>query len=39
MNESMPDLLRYPSSRIVDVAKALSGDVRVRILEALGGSR
>ncbi|SFJ78944.1 Predicted transcriptional regulator [Paenibacillus sp. UNC496MF] len=34
--ESRQDLLRFPSSRIVDVAKALSGDVRVRILEALG---
>lgn len=30
------DPLRYPASRILDVAKALSGDVRVRILEALG---
>jgi len=28
--------LRFSSSRVVDVAKALSGDVRVRILEALG---
>ncbi|QHT63198.1 helix-turn-helix domain-containing protein [Paenibacillus lycopersici] len=36
MNESMQDILRFPSTRIVDVAKALSGDVRVRILEALG---
>ncbi|WP_116190313.1 ArsR/SmtB family transcription factor [Paenibacillus taihuensis] len=33
---STKDTIRYPSSRIVDVAKALSGDVRVRILEALG---
>jgi predicted transcriptional regulator len=31
-----PELVRYPSSRLVDVAKALSGDLRVRILEALG---
>ncbi|EXX90390.1 ArsR family transcriptional regulator [Paenibacillus darwinianus] len=30
------DTIRYPASRILDVAKALSGDVRVRILEALG---
>lgn len=30
------DTQRYPASRILDVAKALSGDVRVRILEALG---
>ncbi|WP_219834058.1 transcriptional regulator [Paenibacillus sp. R14(2021)] len=36
MSESIQDTLRYPSARIVDVAKALSGDVRVRILEALG---
>ncbi|QHW32857.1 helix-turn-helix domain-containing protein [Paenibacillus rhizovicinus] len=36
MNEPVQDILRFPSTRIVDVAKALSGDVRVRILEALG---
>lgn len=30
------EIIRFPASRIVDVAKALSGDVRVRILEALG---
>lgn len=36
MNDNKQDVLRYPASRIVDVAKALSGDVRVRILEALG---
>ncbi|MDF2924020.1 MAG: ArsR family transcriptional regulator [Paenibacillaceae bacterium] len=36
MSEIKQDLLHYPASRIVDVAKALSGDVRVRILEALG---
>ncbi|MGG6310918.1 ArsR/SmtB family transcription factor [Paenibacillus macerans] len=30
------ETIRYPASRILDVAKALSGDVRVRILEALG---
>ncbi|MGG3280991.1 ArsR/SmtB family transcription factor [Paenibacillus solani] len=32
----MQDIIRYPASRILDVAKALSGDLRVRILEALG---
>lgn len=36
MSEIKQDTNRYPASRIVDVAKALSGDVRVRILEALG---
>lgn len=36
MNEPLQEVMRYPSSRIIDVAKALSGDVRVRILEALG---
>src|SRR5262245_59652889 len=30
------ETIRFPASRIADVAKALSGDVRVRILEALG---
>ncbi|MDQ0091933.1 putative transcriptional regulator [Paenibacillus anaericanus] len=36
MSEIIQETLRYPASRILDVAKALSGDVRVRILEALG---
>ncbi|MFD0671193.1 ArsR/SmtB family transcription factor [Cohnella sp. GCM10027633] len=36
MSDMKQDLIRYPASRIVDVAKALSGDLRVRILEALG---
>jgi predicted transcriptional regulator len=36
MSEYKQDTIRFPASRIVDVAKALSGDVRVRILEALG---
>ncbi|MCL6458856.1 MAG: helix-turn-helix domain-containing protein [Gorillibacterium sp.] len=36
MSELKQDMIRFPASRIVDVAKALSGDVRVRILEALG---
>ncbi|GGG02765.1 ArsR/SmtB family transcription factor [Paenibacillus abyssi] len=36
MNDIKQDMIRYPASRIVDVAKALAGDVRVRILEALG---
>jgi len=36
MNEPNQETIRYPASRIVEVAKALSGDVRVRILEALG---
>lgn len=36
MNEIKQETIRYPASRIIDVAKALSGDVRVRILEALG---
>nr|WP_202886932.1 helix-turn-helix domain-containing protein [Cohnella zeiphila] len=36
VNEPRQETIRYPASRIVDVAKALSGDVRVRILEALG---
>ncbi|MFC5530313.1 ArsR/SmtB family transcription factor [Cohnella yongneupensis] len=36
MSEVKQEVIRYPASRIVDVAKALSGDVRVRILEALG---
>ena len=36
MSELLQETNRYPASRILDVAKALSGDVRVRILEALG---
>lgn len=36
MSEIRQDIIRFPASRIVDIAKALSGDVRVRILEALG---
>lgn len=36
MNEQKQEVLRYPASRITEVAKALSGDLRVRILEALG---
>lgn len=36
MYEPKMDVMRFPPSKIVDVAKALSGDVRVRILEALG---
>lgn len=36
MSEIIQETIRYPASRILDVAKALSGDVRVRILEALG---
>ncbi|SDX99178.1 Predicted transcriptional regulator [Paenibacillus sp. CF384] len=36
MSELKQDTIRYPSTRLIDVAKALSGDVRVRILEALG---
>lgn len=36
MSEIIQECIRYPASRILDVAKALSGDVRVRILEALG---
>ncbi|UJF35775.1 ArsR/SmtB family transcription factor [Paenibacillus hexagrammi] len=36
MSEIKQETIRYPASRIVDVAKALSGDIRVRILEALG---
>lgn len=36
MNDISQETIRYPASRILDVAKALSGDVRVRILEALG---
>ncbi|WP_010273117.1 ArsR/SmtB family transcription factor [Paenibacillus senegalensis] len=36
MSEFGKNLLTIPSSRIIEVAKALSGDVRLRILEALG---
>ncbi|WP_308636422.1 ArsR/SmtB family transcription factor [Paenibacillus silvisoli] len=36
MSEPIQDLNRYPSTRLIEVAKALSGDVRLRILEALG---
>ncbi|GAE08713.1 helix-turn-helix domain-containing protein [Paenibacillus sp. JCM 10914] len=36
MNEAKLETNRYPASRIVEIAKALSSDVRVRILEALG---
>ncbi|ASS64782.1 MULTISPECIES: helix-turn-helix domain-containing protein [unclassified Paenibacillus] len=36
MSETKQELIRYPASRMIDVAKALSSDVRLRILEALG---
>ncbi|QJC52718.1 helix-turn-helix domain-containing protein [Paenibacillus albicereus] len=36
MNEPKQELIRYPASRLLDVAKALSSDIRLRILEALG---
>ncbi|MDF2720209.1 MAG: ArsR family transcriptional regulator, partial [Paenibacillus sp.] len=36
MSDFKQELIRYPASRITEVAKALSGDLRVRILEALG---
>ncbi|WP_028548574.1 ArsR/SmtB family transcription factor [Paenibacillus sp. UNC451MF] len=36
MSEFKQEMNRYPASRITEVAKALSGDLRVRILEALG---
>jgi predicted transcriptional regulator len=36
MSESKQEIIRFPATRIIDVAKALSSDVRVRILEALG---
>ncbi|WP_027086561.1 ArsR/SmtB family transcription factor [Cohnella panacarvi] len=36
MSETKQELIRFPATRMIDVAKALSGDVRVRILEALG---
>lgn len=36
MSDFKQEMIRYPASRITEVAKALSGDLRVRILEALG---
>ncbi|RKN62890.1 ArsR/SmtB family transcription factor [Paenibacillus ginsengarvi] len=36
MSEFKQELVRYPATRITEVAKALSGDLRVRILETLG---
>ncbi|MCI3920897.1 helix-turn-helix domain-containing protein [Paenibacillus sp. TRM 82003] len=36
MNEPKQEVVRYPATRITEVAKALSGDLRLRILEALG---
>ena len=36
MSEVIQETIRYPTSRIIDVAKALSNDLRVRILEAIG---
>ncbi|MEF3306965.1 ArsR/SmtB family transcription factor [Paenibacillus sp. GYB003] len=36
MSDFKQEQIRYPASRITEVAKALSGDLRVRILEALG---
>ncbi|TNJ64791.1 ArsR family transcriptional regulator [Paenibacillus hemerocallicola] len=36
MNDFKQELIRYPAARITEVAKALSGDLRVRILETLG---
>lgn len=36
MSESKQELIHFPATRMIDVAKALSSDVRVRILEALG---
>lgn len=36
MNELKQEMIRYPASRITEVAKALSGDLRLRIMEALG---
>ncbi|MBB3130369.1 putative transcriptional regulator [Paenibacillus rhizosphaerae] len=36
MSEFKQELIHFPASRMIDVAKALSSDVRVRILEALG---
>ncbi|TLS48959.1 ArsR family transcriptional regulator [Paenibacillus antri] len=39
MSESKQDIMRFPPSKITDVAKALSGDLRVRILEALGDTQ
>lgn len=39
MSDSRQKMIRYPASRITEVAKALSGDLRVRILEALGSKQ
>lgn len=36
MNDYTKNMLKIPSARIIEVTKALSGDVRLRILEALG---
>ena len=36
MSNIKEQIQRYPASRLIDVAKALSGDLRLRILEALG---
>ena len=36
MSDVKEQIQRYPASRLIDVAKALSGDLRLRILEALG---
>lgn len=36
MSDFKQELTRYPASRVTEVAKALSGDLRIRILEALG---
>ncbi|CAG7620683.1 hypothetical protein PAESOLCIP111_02290 [Paenibacillus solanacearum] len=36
MSEFKQEMIRYPASRITEIGKALSGDLRVRILEALG---
>ncbi|GGD65723.1 ArsR/SmtB family transcription factor [Paenibacillus nasutitermitis] len=36
MSEMTEFVQRYPAARIIDVAKALSGDLRLRILETLG---
>ncbi|MFC5652187.1 ArsR/SmtB family transcription factor [Paenibacillus solisilvae] len=36
MGDIKEQVQRFPASRIIDVAKALSGDLRLRILEALG---
>ncbi|CAG7628772.1 ArsR/SmtB family transcription factor [Paenibacillus allorhizosphaerae] len=36
MSEFKQEMIRFPASRITEIGKALSGDLRVRILEALG---